>query len=99
MARIDILAAVQEQMRRTKKGQAKLAAATGYSQGHLSKILSRKIALSRKAEAAFEDWLRQDANNYSDADVRRLARELLLSSGERRSKIMQIMQILIQLGR
>lgn len=93
----DVVAAVNARKLDLRIGQKQLEAETGLSQGHLSKILSKKVPLTEKSRAALEKWLA--ANSRESRDVTELVAALRGVSGDRRATIMQIMQLLAQLLR
>lgn len=81
--------------------QARLAAACGIDQGHLSKVLSGKLKLAAKTEAALRAWLAETADGISpdDAEVRAIAERLARTPSKRRKQIMQLLHLVEQLTR
>ncbi|MBF0130058.1 MAG: hypothetical protein HQL33_08690 [Alphaproteobacteria bacterium] len=81
--------------------QAALAAACDLNQGHLSRVLARKLKLAAKTEAALRAWLARTAEEVvtADADIRGIVERLASAPSERRMQIMQLLQIVEQLTR
>ncbi|MGY0778895.1 hypothetical protein ACW7BC_13455 [Azospirillum argentinense] len=98
----DLLKAVNERMARLRLRQDDVAAACGCTQGHLSKVLKRKVKLAQKTEAALRGWLERtdgDGGTSDAREVKELVDRLVQGPVERRMRIMQLLRILDGMAR
>lgn len=93
----EFLRTVTDRMAWLRVRQEDVAAACGCSQGHLSKVLTKKVKLAPKTEAALRNWLASlsDENNANNAqEVRDLVDRLLQGPSARRMQIMQLLRLI-----
>ena len=101
MAKGDLIERILERMRQLEITQVELASACGLTQGHLSKVLYKKIKLAKKTKTKLTDWLAEtEAQNQIDpsAFAQLLAAKLSLLSPSKRMQFMQFMELAEQLA-
>lgn len=86
---------VEERMRQLDVTQSELASACGFSQPHLSKVLSGNVKLAPKTEIKLLAWL-QSAGDFAETNpndfVRSLAARLESLRPARRMQIMEMLK-------
>ena len=87
---------VRHRMEQLKTTQAELAAASGLTQGHISKILNKRIKLADKTNTKLENWLRTtEALSHENpaAFAQSLTSRLVSLSPAKRMQFMQFLEI------
>ena len=94
MQSTDIIDAVNDVLRRTRTRQRELAAFCRVTQGHVSKVLSRKVSPSSRLEADLADWMvkvNSEVLAPASSDLEEVVRRLRNAPGEHRMHIMHIL--------
>ena len=93
MQSTDIIDAVNTVLRSTRTRQRELAAFCRVTQGHLSKVLSRKVQPSARLEADLVDWLAKakSAEVQAGSELEEAMRRLRDAPEEHRMHILHIL--------
>ena len=93
----DLITLVTKKMRALGIGQQALAVACGKDQGHLSKVLCRKIGMGKKTEQALRSWLEADTAETivnGEFDLAALVARFESAAPARRMQIMQLLRLI-----
>ncbi|WP_323717270.1 helix-turn-helix transcriptional regulator [Paracoccus aminovorans] len=65
---VDLIEDVEARRQAARMSQAEIARELGISQGQLSKVMARKVALTSKMTARMSRWLGKDSKGAEDLD-------------------------------
>jgi transcriptional regulator with XRE-family HTH domain len=93
-----MLTQAQQRMTKDRISQRELAARLRLSQGHLSRVLRKKVPLAGATLSRLQAWA-SEGPDTAEADVMAAARAVAGGSRRKMRTVMQLMHLLVELQR